>query len=616
MNAELEYYFEQELKFLRRSLVQYAAQNPEAAAKLQISQEGDGYADVERIVHGAALLNARTAAKIDDGHREIIEGFLNVLYPHYLRPLPSMGIAQFDFDEANFQPRIELDRASTRLLVGSGETATFTLPEDMVVLPIRLERLRLAGPPFAVNAERISPRRQVSALQFQLTRAGVEGPLQEVDFGQSLRLFLAEERSDTFELYEFLLRNVSGICFSAPGQDEPFAELPPSALKPVGLDPSSERLLRYEDHSFPGYGLLTELFAYPSRFNFLDLQLPDLTELGEASSLIVTIFLKEQSERLENLLDDDWLRLNCCPIINLFAPDAGTIVEDFDHSSHEIPLVVERVANQQDSQFRTFEDRFEIFSVDSVSLLDCGTQESVELFPLYSVPPTDRAFEGASYYWIRRDFLRSSGGPIIGSDVYLQTTPVIESVERPQHLQYRVEATVMDRAVSLDRNVSVRLAEAVKGVKSIHCIRPLSPAVRPFQASRDLWRIVNHMATNTITLLSKDALQSLLSLYQVFESSRQGGSASQLARAIKSVDAEPSMQRVYVKGRPAFVRGTDIQIGVDPSDLPAGKAYLLGAVLGSFLCGTHSINSFTRVSVHNGSESIGQWTQNGRSSNL
>src|SRR5262249_44085064 len=55
---------------------------------------------VERLLEAFALLTARVRQKIDDEFPEITEALLGILYPHYLRPIPSMSIMQFELDRA------------------------------------------------------------------------------------------------------------------------------------------------------------------------------------------------------------------------------------------------------------------------------------------------------------------------------------------------------------------------------------------------------------------------------------------------------------------------------------------------------------------------------------
>ena len=53
---------------------------------------------VERMLEAFALLAARVHLRIDDDFPQITEALLNILYPHYLRPVPSMTVAQFHTD--------------------------------------------------------------------------------------------------------------------------------------------------------------------------------------------------------------------------------------------------------------------------------------------------------------------------------------------------------------------------------------------------------------------------------------------------------------------------------------------------------------------------------------
>ena len=53
---------------------------------------------VERLLEGFAFLAARVHLKIDDEFPEITEALLSILYPHYIRPIPSMSIVEMHLD--------------------------------------------------------------------------------------------------------------------------------------------------------------------------------------------------------------------------------------------------------------------------------------------------------------------------------------------------------------------------------------------------------------------------------------------------------------------------------------------------------------------------------------
>src|SRR5438067_3777509 len=108
MNDELLTYYNSELTFIREMGAEFAAKYPKVAGRLLL--EGDKCEDphVERLLEGFAFLAARVHLKIDDEFPEITEALFNVLYPHYLRPVPSMSIVEFEMDSEQINPQTGL----------------------------------------------------------------------------------------------------------------------------------------------------------------------------------------------------------------------------------------------------------------------------------------------------------------------------------------------------------------------------------------------------------------------------------------------------------------------------------------------------------------------------
>ena len=94
----LKDYYEQELRYLREMGREFAQQHGEIAKGLRM--EAGRWADphVERLMEGFAFLAARIHRRLDDDFSEISHALLNIVYPHYLRPLPSMSIVQMELD--------------------------------------------------------------------------------------------------------------------------------------------------------------------------------------------------------------------------------------------------------------------------------------------------------------------------------------------------------------------------------------------------------------------------------------------------------------------------------------------------------------------------------------
>ena len=98
MREELLPYYERELTFIRQMAVEFAEKYPERAGRLLLGPNTCDDPHVERLIEAFALLCGRVHHKLDDEFPEITESLLEVLYPHYLRPVPSQAIAQFPFD--------------------------------------------------------------------------------------------------------------------------------------------------------------------------------------------------------------------------------------------------------------------------------------------------------------------------------------------------------------------------------------------------------------------------------------------------------------------------------------------------------------------------------------
>src|SRR6476660_4900790 len=95
---DLLLYYERELTYLRRLGAEFARRYPKVAARLQLEPDKCEDPHVERLLEGFAFLAARVHLKIDDDFPEITESLLNIVYPHYVRPLPAMSLVEFQLD--------------------------------------------------------------------------------------------------------------------------------------------------------------------------------------------------------------------------------------------------------------------------------------------------------------------------------------------------------------------------------------------------------------------------------------------------------------------------------------------------------------------------------------
>src|SRR6478736_10311706 len=98
MRDDLLLYYERELDYLRKMAGQFAEKNPKVASRLVLEPTKCEDPHVERLLEAFAFLAARIHLKIDDEFPEITEALLSILYPHFIRPIPSTSIVQFHLD--------------------------------------------------------------------------------------------------------------------------------------------------------------------------------------------------------------------------------------------------------------------------------------------------------------------------------------------------------------------------------------------------------------------------------------------------------------------------------------------------------------------------------------
>src|SRR3954452_7594168 len=94
MDRRLLHYYNRELQYLRELGGEFAKQFPKIAGRLGLDafECADPY--VERLLEGFAFLAARVQLKIDSEFPRFSGHLLEMVYPHYLAPTPSMAIVQ------------------------------------------------------------------------------------------------------------------------------------------------------------------------------------------------------------------------------------------------------------------------------------------------------------------------------------------------------------------------------------------------------------------------------------------------------------------------------------------------------------------------------------------
>src|SRR5947209_1397281 len=321
MVDELLPYYERELTFIRQMAGEFSEKYPGVAGRLKLEPNICEDPHVERLIEAFALLAGRVHRKLDDEFPEITESLLDVLYPHYLRPIPSLAITQFrsNADQSAVAAGVEIPAGTpVHSALEDGEACSFR-----TCYPATLWPLRVVDASFTRNNRFSSAGLSGAAtVRIQLECSG-EPRLQQLPL-RFLRFYLNGEKAAIQALYELLFVHSAGIALRPLGtQDSAPVPLPVNCVREVGFS-ADEGLLPYSDRSFIGYRLLQEYFSFPEKFAFFDVTGLDripLTGFGRSFEIVITLKETDDKHRvaaLEQAVDANTFQLGCTPIVNLF----------------------------------------------------------------------------------------------------------------------------------------------------------------------------------------------------------------------------------------------------------------------------------------------------------
>ncbi len=587
MRDELLAYYERELTFLRQKGAEFAEQYPKVASRLLLEPNRCEDPHVERLIEAVALLAARVHLRLDDDFPEITQALLNVVYPHYTRPVPSMSVAEFHLREGKLTTSFRVAKNSTLYSRPvDSQPCTFRTCYDTDVWPMRVREAQWTG------IDRLDPPlRAPGAMAALRVRIDCWPDVRFADLPlESLRFYLNGEPALAHTLYELLCSNCISIVLRDPRpkfRQRPI-ELVADALKAVGFE-DDEAMLPYSDRSFGAYRILQEYFAFPERFFFLDLRGMDALRAAGFQDSVEILFLvspferPERQETLESGVGARTLRLGCTPIINLFP-----------HTAEPIQLDQTRYEYEVNPDFRHSRS-MEVFSIDSVVCTYERTGETAVFEPFFSFRHGSTQKEPTFWQATRRQkgpeksgssevsisLVDLSGRPLTLDLDTLTVRCTCSNGDLPSQLPFGEESGDFD-------------LEGGSAIERVVVLRKPTATLRPALGRGAMWRLISHLSLNYLSLVEggREALQEILRLYQ--------GSSPYLERQIEGIAAvrsERRFARVVGDHGISYVRGVRVELDLDEEKFVGGGAYLFSSVLEHFLTQYVSMNSFSQLAV-------------------
>lgn len=562
-------YFEEEMRYLREAGLEFSKSYPDRAALLNINRLGTRDPYVERLFEGFAFLTGRIQQKLDDDLPELTESLVNMLWPHYLRMIPSLTVLEFQPDFKTLQGNQTVAKGvsiqSEAVSMEDRQTrCIYRTTNDVLLTPLRILYSTLDHD---LNG------RSIIRIQFKF---GEQMQRQQLDISK-LRLYISAEEPVAFALRHALLHNVDGVGLNFNGHK--FFPDHRITFKSVGFGPQ-DRLWNKEHNSFSGYQMLLEYFCFKQKFFFIDLEGINFEDIPESASEFSLDVVLSKNYPVELKFDADALRLHCTPAINLFEMEAEPV--RVDHLNHE--YVIKPLLH--DSM------NVEIYSVDAVDAFNHhnGARYQYVAFSSFQHRGGLMKYDAPERYFHTR-VKQGVGGKY---ETYLMLGGHSWEKQNPlpfETLSLKVTGTNGKIPRKTLRETQIR--DTSSGIPNISQVRNLlTPTLSCYPPTEDRfqWRILSHLAPNYLSLMNKDTLKGALAIYDWTEDELN-------KRKINGI-LDVAHQQVRRLDKGAVQRGVHITLTLD-EDAFEGDAeiYLFGELLNEFFAMYADLNLFTRFTI-------------------
>lgn len=610
MDPRLLDLYEKELRYFRESASEFAQAYPKIARRLAI--DGTDVADpyVERLIEATAFLSSRVALKLDAEYPRFTGHLLDIVYPHFLAPAPSMIVARLDVDpgDTNLARGATLPRGSglrSQHASAQGTRCDFRTAQALTIWPIEVTSARYFSYAPDLPLTKHPEGRDI--------RGGVRVRLQTGEglmFSQlpvdELAFHLGGGEDVAWRLHDCLLADPVGAMVRSIAEspaDSAMQYLPGSAIDAVGFG-ENEALLPQTATGFSGFRLLQEYFAFPQRFQFVRLRHLAGALAHMHSREIELVFLFSHGDAaLEPLIDASHMQLHCVPAINLFPKRLDRV--NLSEGVSQFHLLVDRTRPQD----------FEIHSVTEVVghgvASDSEESREQEFLPFYAAFHGSRHAHPAYFTTTREPRVLSTRqrqeghrSSHVGSEMFMQIVDPQDAPYSPRLRQLSVAALCTNRdlplLLPLGNGNELYCVDAFP-VQGVSVVRGPSSPYSPVVSHGLGWQALDHLALNYLSLSDADprqganALREMLALY----AGRGDRTRQVLVQALQSVTSRAVSRRLPAPGPIAFGRGLEVTLQVDPSAFAGQSALLFGAVMAQYLQRHVEVNHFVETVLKN-----------------
>ena len=553
MNTES---YQLELNNLRELATEFAAKHPALAPQLSGPSPDP---DAERILEGVAFLTGNIRQKLDDDFPEFAQSLMQIIFPHYLRPLPSSTIIQFtpkailksalDIPKGTFIDSTELDGTSCR----------FRICQNVTIAPVGTESVSVI--------EKGVGRRTIEV------KIRLNGISSEKWLTDGLTFYIGGDyvgAADVFLLLQHYLVSIDVLCDTG----QAVTQLNAASLQAIGFD-DSQQLIPFPSNGFPAFRSLQEFFLFKEKFLFM--RLKGLESISASNLLTIKFNLENVDIKLPPIGNERFV-LHASPAINLFEHDAEPI--KMDQRQSEVRIRTSK------GRGRSRAEHYEIYSVNSV------------------VGNNRRAGIKTEYNSINGFYSGESDSPVYQTSVRpgedSNSNHTYLALYYPKEMEITNGETLTIKLTCTNGNLPCKLrpgdvskpTSSTSELVEFTNILPPSDTIQVPSGGALLWRLLSHLSLNYLSLANAENLKALLNLY-VFPGSVSRKEESLNRKKISAIEEVKvvSTDRL-VRGN--LLRGQEITITLDGEQFACrGDMILFATLLDKLFHSYASFNCFT-----------------------
>lgn len=582
-NTELLEYFNKELVNIKQHSKHFASIFPENATHLDIGNIDDPL--VNHLIESFAFLTARVQHNLENGHDFILENILNIMYPHYLLPLPSAGVI-------NITPKNTLNKKliiskHTEIKNNSTDHSNyiFRTGYETTVYPIKINAIEYSKDlnllPKGVSAK--------SRLKIDITTLDVKIKLDNLDLN-SIRFYLnSSENSEISQLlYQQIFSNLNYTGISCQSINKTLLEVPRENIRNLGFS-ESHRLLPCGDNILDGYALLSEYFTYPKKFDFFEVgNINNIINLKSDNNLSLYFYFNDYFEELESEVNNNSLMLNCTPLINLFTKTAEPIKADINTQDYQV--IPDQYISPQEIC---------TYSVDALNINADKFNHKLSCEPFFG-----RKYNSTDdvIYWQqkRKPCWELGLFDVPGDEVFINLSQ--ESLDQDIYsaLVITPDLLCMNRSINnLTKNnnykTSFNFINVNPLIENVNIVGNLSNTIHK-NFTKKLYDLVSHVSQGCSDFSnSQKLLENLKLIFHLY--STNSNRTKKICESLTGLEIYESIQRHPSQIKFGFIHGNKIILKIKEDIFPDQNAFLFGQVISTYLKSIANINSFVSLQI-------------------